>query len=161
MEDDQMDRVVVPLKGELRPQQCPDPEPGEPVLVFDIEIPVHFALTSPVEPGLFSGRKPVARVSLEEVDLGVSDWRDLTGMEIAIPPELDQSDAAIYLGGVHNPVRLNRIRFGAIRGRAIRAALDLEIDLSCVNPRPPELGALLKEHWEIDLEIVTEDDDEP
>jgi hypothetical protein len=151
-----MEPVIVPLRGELRPYSAS--EPGEPV-AFDIEIPVRFNLPSAVEEGFFPRREPLAHVSLEEVDLSVSDWRDLPGKEIAFPPELDQSDAAIYLGGVHNPVRLHRIQFGAIRGRTIRAVFDLELDLRCVNPRPPELRPSLREHWEVELELVTEEDE--
>lgn len=152
-------QILTPTPGGLRPEAYPDPQPGEPTLAFEIEIPVRFALTSPVEPGLFPRREPVARVSLEDVDLGVSDWRHLAGKDIAFPPELDQSDAAMYLGGVHNPIRLHRIRFGDINGQTVRAGIDLEFDFRCVNPRPPELEPSLRVFWEVDLEIVAEDDD--
>src|SRR5262249_25790388 len=86
-------QTLKPLTGTLRPPPSPAPEPGEPALLFDIDIPVRFALRSPVAPGLFPRPEPVAQVSLEDVDLGVSDWRDLAGKEVAFPRELDQSDA--------------------------------------------------------------------
>ena len=152
------ERILTPLPGELRPRAYPDPEPGEPTLVFDIDIPVRFALTAPVEPGLFPRREPVARASLEDVDLGVSDWRHLAGKDVVFPPDLDQSDAAMYLGGVHNPIRLHRIRFGGIDGQAVRARIDLAFDFLCVKPRPPELEPSLRVSWEVDLEIVAESD---
>jgi hypothetical protein len=152
-------QILVPLTGELHPQACPDPDPGEPVMLFDIEIPVRFDLASPVEPGLFPRPEPVARVSLEDVDLGVTDWRELAGKDVSFPPDLDQSDAAIYLGGVHNPVRLHRIRFGQLLGRAIRVGIELEFDFRCVKPRPPELEPVLRVHWEIDLVVIEEDED--
>jgi hypothetical protein len=153
-------QTLKPLTGTLRPTPYPDAEPGEPAMLFDIDIPVRFALRSPVAPGLFPRPEPVAHVSLEDVDLGVSDWRDLAGKEVAFPRELDQSDAAIYLGGVHNPVRLHRIRFGRARGRALRAEIDLGLDFRCVNPLPPELGASLRVHWKIDLKVLEEDEDD-
>ena len=103
-------RVLVPFGGELRPRPYPDPEPGDPILLFDIEIPVRVALSSPVAPAFFPRPEPTTCVSLEDVDLGVSDWRQLEDKLIAFPkdPELD---AAVYLATVHNPVILSCGRF--------------------------------------------------
>lgn len=153
-------QILVPLTGNLKPQAYPGREPGDPALIFDIEIPVRFNLTSPVDPELFPGRAPVTRVILEFVDLGVSDWRDLAGKEVAFGEDFEVSDAAIYLGTVHNPVRLHRIQFGKIRGQKLRADIDLELDFRCVNPRPRELKPSLRVHWEIDLKVISEDEDE-
>lgn len=132
------ERVLWPLGGELRPRPYPDPEPGDPLLLFEIEIPVRVILSSPVAPAFFPRSEPTTRVSLEDVDLGVSDWRQLEGKVVTFSedPELD---AAVYLATVHNPVRLHSIRFGAAGAASIRAAIDLGFDFRCVKPRPPEL----------------------
>ncbi len=153
-------QILVPSTGKLKPQAYPGREPGDPALIFDIEIPVRFNLTSPVDAELFPGRGPVAQVSLEAVDLGVSDWRDLAGKDIDMEGNFEPSDASIYLGGVHNQVLLHRIRFGKPRGQKIRADIDLELDFRCVNPRPRELKPSLRVHWEIDLKVISEDEDE-
>jgi hypothetical protein len=152
-------QVLVPLGGERRPITDPDPEPGEPPLLFDIEIPVRVAGSSPVGPSFFRrpAGPPTTRVSLEDVDLGVSDWRQLAGKDIAFPGGAALDAAAVYLGTVHNPVKLQRIRFGTPSEASIPAVIDLAFDFRCVNPRPPELEALFQVQWDIEFAVVPEE----
>lgn len=64
----------------------------------------------------------------------------------------------MYLAGVHNPVRLRHLRFGAAGGRSIPAEVELGIDLRYVNPRPPELPESLKVVWSDTFEVDPVDD---
>jgi hypothetical protein len=145
------DPVLVPLGGRLLPQAFPKAVSADPVLLFDIEIPIRVAVSSPVGPAFFP-RRPT-RVSIEDVDLGVSDWRQLSGKDIAFPASAEW-DAAVYLATVHNPVKLRRIRFGRAGEQTIQALIELELDFRCVKPRPPELESSLRVSWVIDFEVI-------
>jgi len=79
------DSVLMPIGGELRPQTYQ-------VVLFDLEIVVRVAVTSSVEPEFFPQTRPTT-VDVEDVDLGVSDWRQLADREVAFPPD---QDAAFY-----------------------------------------------------------------
>src|SRR5262245_25113843 len=114
------DEVLVPLGGRLLPQTFPDAEPGEPSVLFEVEIPVRVDVSSPVAPAFFPRSDRTTVVSVEDVDLGVPDWRQLAGREVVIPAGAEL-DAAVYLAGVHNPVRLRRLRFGPAGERSIPA----------------------------------------
>src|SRR4051812_35752543 len=126
------EQVLVPLAGELHLCPVVDPEPDEPVLLFDIEIPVRIVLSSPVAPAFFHRPDRTTRVSLEDVDLGVADWHHLAGSDIVFPRDMAM-DAAIYLATVHNPVKLRHICFGPAGESSIGATIDLEIDFCCVK----------------------------
>lgn len=153
------DSIIEPLRGELRPQPYPDPEPGEPVLVFDIEILVRVVLTSEVAPQFFPGSKPHTRFTVEDLDLGVSDWRELAGKEITFSED-DELDASIYLATVHNPVTLHRLRFGEPGDNSIPGEIELEFDFRYVKPRPPELEPSFRVCWNIDFRVITEGETE-
>jgi hypothetical protein len=150
------EEVLVPLGGRLLPRAFPAPEPGDPVLLFDIEIPVRVEVTSPVAPAFFPRPDRTTVVSVEDVDLGVEDWRQLAGREVVLP-EGAGLDAAVYLATVHNPVALRRIRFGPAGERSIPGEVELEVDLRCVKPRPPELARSLRVRWEITFEVVSDE----
>jgi hypothetical protein len=152
------DKVIIPTGGVLRVKSEDDPKTGAASLLFDIEIPVRLELSSEVSRHFFPSAAPVSLVELEDVDLGVSDWRELAGKEAVIPEDEDQSDAAIYLATVHNPVYLYRISFGEPGHRRIPAVIELEFDFRCVNPRPPELEVSFRVRWEIDFEVIEEED---
>ena len=151
------EEVLVPLGGRLLPRAFPAPEPGDPVLLFDLEIPVRVAVSSPVAPASFPRPDWTTVVSVEDVDLGVEDWRRLPGREVVIPEDAGL-DAAVYLATVHNPVALRRIRFRSAGERCIPGEVELEIDFRCVKPRPPELARSLRVHWEIRFEVVPDED---
>jgi hypothetical protein len=150
-------QVLVPLGGRLQPQVW-DPDPDDPEVLFDIEIPIRVDVSSDVDREFFAHPDRTTVVSLEDVDLGVSDWRQLPGKDVVFPKD-QELDAAVYLATVHNPVKLRRIRFGKADRRSIRAGIDLEFDFRCVNPRPPELRRSFRVHWEIDFEVVADDED--
>ena len=150
------DAVLVPLGGRLLPQAVPDPEPGEPSLLFEVEILVRIVLSSPVAPGFFPRPHQPDRpaiVSVEDVELGVSDWRQLADREVVIPADAEM-DAAVYLAGVHNPVRLRRLRFGPAGAWSIPAEVELRLDFRYVNPRPPELPKALDVCWQVVFDVV-------
>jgi hypothetical protein len=129
-------------------------------LLFDIEISVRIVLSAPVEPGFFPRpNQPTARISLEDVDFGVSDWRQLEGKDIAFPDDQDMDPGAIYLASIHNPVRLQRVRFGVASQTSIRAEIELDFDFRCVNPLPAELEKSFRVLWEIDFEVISEEEE--
>ena len=151
------DDVLVPLGGRLIPRAFPDPEPGDPVLLFDLEIPVRIAISSPIAPAFFPRTDRTTVVSVEDVDLGVADWRELAGREVVIPRDAEL-DAAVYLAGVHNPVRLRRLRFGPVAGETISAEVEIALDFRHVNPRPPELPKSLTAHWSVTFDVTPDDE---
>lgn len=146
------ERVLAPLGGTLRALTYE--EDGRRLVLFDIEIPVRVAISSPVDPEFLPGTRPMA-VEVEGLDLGVFDWRHLAAREVSFPAD---QDGAFYLGGVHNPVEVYRIRFGEVRGDAIRAEIELGFDFRCVKPRPPELEASFRVRWEVELTVISDID---
>jgi hypothetical protein len=145
--------VIVPLGGRLLLQPYPDPEPGDPALLFEVEIPVRVDVSLPTSSPFFPRPDRTTVVSVEDVDLGVSDWRQLAGREVVIPAG-DGSDAAIYLATVHNPVQLRRLRFGPAGEQSIPAEVELRLDFRYVNPRPPELPEAHDVRWQITFEVI-------
>lgn len=127
------EEVLVPLGGRLLPQSFPGPEPGDPSVLFEIQITVRVDVSSPVAPAFFRRPDRTTVVSVEEVDLGVSDRRQLAGKTVRIPRDEEQ-DAAVYLATVHNPVRLRRLRFGPAGERSIPAEVELAFDFRHVAP---------------------------
>ena len=45
-------------------------------------------------------------------------------------------------------------------GDTIRADIDLGFNFRCVNPRPPELEESFRVHWEVELTVIAEADEE-
>ena len=135
--------VLSPLPGRLT---VTDPEEG----LYDIEIPVRLVITSLVDPEFFPRGQPT--VSIEDVDLGVADVRKLQGKEITFKRDAC-TDASFYLGGVHTPVRLYRLRFGNKRADRVATELELGFDFGCVIPRPPELPASMRVVWKVSLSL--------
>ncbi len=145
--------VIIPTGGELRERPDGDAKAGVSEPLYDIEIPVRLGFSSPVSPAIYPRGLPATRVIIEDVDLGVPGWRELAGKDVAFD-EGYETDGAIYLGGVHNQIHLRRLSFGKAGRKRIPCVVELELDFSCVNPRPPELAKSLSVRWEIDFKIV-------
>lgn len=127
-----------------------------PTLFYDIVFPVRVALPDPAaDPALFPTDEPVTEVQLEFVDLGRVDWRALPGREFRFPagPKDEYPDGGVYLGGVHHSAFLTRLRFGELRAGALVATLDIDFDLSLLDPMPEGLEPEFSVRWDVQLAV--------
>jgi hypothetical protein len=76
-----------------------------PLLLYDLIIPLE-----PFDSGLNSEENPVeTNINLEYLELPVQDWRHLDGQSFKL--DKGETCAAIYLGGAHNPVTIEKLQF--------------------------------------------------
>jgi hypothetical protein len=119
-----------------------------PAIVYDIDLPMR--------PFEFEGEVQDTSVGLSRIQFDGLDWRDLAGREFRFPinPTEGYVDGSMYLGGVHNPADVTRIRFGSLDGTMLTAELDIQLDFTYEGP-----GYLGKPHytWNIVLETRTLD----
>lgn len=151
-------QILQPIHGTIMLRPCPEAEPDEPTLLFDMEIKIRVALTTEVAPQFFPRSEPITRFTVEDLDLGVSDWRQLAGKTITYTDD-DELDASLYLATVHNPVTLHRISFGATHDDSISAQIELEFDFRYVKPRPPEMERTVRVVWDMEFQIIETPDE--
>jgi hypothetical protein len=112
-----------PAPGQMRAHLYQNPGIGlPPTLFYDITIPLE-----PFDCGLEWEEQPVhTEFSLEFIELPVDDWRDLDGRSFDLAP--GDAEGSIYLGGAHNPVDVQTLRFTRLAGTALRIDCTLFCD---------------------------------
>ena len=132
------------------------PQPGTLTAhVFEnehIDLPptLFFCVEIPVEPFELDGELQQTSARLDFIRFGVRGWRDLAGREFEFPrnPGEGYIDGSLYLGDVHNPAEVTRIRFGHFRDSNITATFDIAIDFTFEGPE--KLG-VVGATWEVEL----------
>ena len=115
-----------------------------------VPLSLFFDVVIPIEPFEFDGENVKTSVRLEFIEMPVDDWRDLAGREFTFPtnPEPGYIDASLYLGHVHNPVDVTRIRFAHPTGNVWPVAIDMVVDFTYEGPQ--ERGRVSLD-WHTDL----------
>jgi len=83
-------------------------------------------------PGVDGPELIETEIGLEFIDLPGSDLGALAGRTFDFPVNPDDGyiDGSVYLGGVHNPVDVTRIEFGAAQDQSIDAVLHAAFDFT-------------------------------
>lgn len=98
------------------------------------------------------GEKEDTEVMLEWIRFPVRSWRELANQEFRLPPYPEEGyvDGSVYLGHVHNPADVDRIKFGELRGNTISIEIDIAFDFE--QEGPAEFG-VVDVQWKIEIEV--------